>query len=91
MMICFLSVAAQAQESDGDSTATSNSTQVIQKPTKTDKPKEPKKEGFGESLVSMGKGFLQRLKYRFNLEAVEKKVGKTQDKFKKKDEKKGGS
>lgn len=92
LIMTFLSLGALAQDSSGDSTSTSEKTEVVQ-PSDTKKkpdPKDPKKgkkakkDGFGDSLLSLGKGFLERLKYRFNLEAVEEKVEKTQKQFKKK-------
>ena len=51
------------------------------------KAKKKEKEGFGDTLLSLGKGFLERLKYRFNLEAVENKLEKAQQKLKRKENK----
>ncbi|MEL6559310.1 MAG: hypothetical protein AAFQ94_14060 [Bacteroidota bacterium] len=100
LFILFLSsaIVANAQEAKADSTETTitkvietdnQDSQEKQDPPKKEVKKE--KEGFGDTLLSLGKGFMERLKYRFNLEAVENKVEKAQQKFKKKEDKKRGS
>ena len=96
MFILFFTsaIVANAQEAKTDSTETTitkvietnnQESQERQDPPKKETKKE--KEGFGETLLSLGKGFMERLKYRFNLEAIENKV----EKFKKKEDKKRGS
>lgn len=84
----FLSLGVCAQQESPDSTKVVEKA-LIEKTEEKDK--KQKKAGFGDSLLSLGKGFLERLKYRFNLEAVEEKVEKTQEKFKKKEDKPGGN
>ncbi|MEL7144794.1 MAG: hypothetical protein AAFO69_00390 [Bacteroidota bacterium] len=90
LFMTLLSLSSVAQDSTGDSTTVvvKAETEAIKK-EKPEKVGKGKKDGFGESLLSLGKGFLERLKYRFNLEAVEEKVEKTQKRFKKKDNKSG--
>ena len=93
MFIIFFSsfIVVKAQDVKTDSTKSTVNKEVIvdsrvkEEPTKKAVKKE--KEGFGETLLTLGRGFMDRLKYRFNLEAVEKKV----EKFKKKGDKKKGS
>ncbi len=85
-----MSFPALSQESKSDSISHKTENKVESKESKSHlkKNKKKKKEGFGETLVSLGKGFLDRLKYRFNLEAIEEKVGNTKQKFKNKEGKK---
>lgn len=93
----FLSSAIVANAQDAKADSTESPIAKIIKTEKEEQPDPPKteakeeKEGFGDTLLSLGKGFLERLKYRFNLEAVENKVEKAQQKFKKKEENKRGS
>lgn len=90
-MFLLISVSSVAQEANADSTKTEKTKTVVLTSEKIEKPDEKKKEGFGDTLLSLGKGFLERLKYRFNLEAVENKVEKAQQKLKKKESKPEGS
>ena len=76
-----------SQNTEADTTIVSSQKKKEIENTSPKKVKK-KKEGFGESLLSLGKGFLDRLKYRFNLEAIEEKVENTKEKLKKKDKKK---
>jgi len=88
VVFLFVSIGSVAQESTADSTTVAATKEDVAKTKKKpDTKKEKKKDGFGDTLLSLGKGFLERLKYRFNLEAVEQKVQKTQKKFKKKEDK----
>lgn len=69
---------AYAQTLEVDSSVTSK--YRIVKVTKTPESQviqEPEEDkGFGDMLLSLGDGFIKRLKYRFNLEGVEEKVNK---------------
>ena len=90
IVLVLLSFGSQAQTLEIDSSVTSKY-KIVKVSPSSEIPSEPannEDKGFGDLVMSLGEGFIKRLKYRFNLEGVEEKVNK----FKKKptDEDSGG-
>jgi len=86
LVFSFLSHFALGQEVEKDSSVLVKKEIKIEQTENQPKQKK-KKHGIGETFLSLGKGFLNRLKYRFNLEAVENKIEKVEEKLKPKEQK----
>ncbi len=86
LFFSLISLVAKAQTEDKDGSHNPNKTELDVSPQTDEDSIDKDKKGVGDLLLTLGEGFLDRLKYRFNLGGLENKIENATRRFDNKDE-----